>query len=245
MIPRWVPAWRYSQGIQRARTKPASLFTIHFAVVKRFEDLVNYFHLNPDRRYADSTWCVGQNGEWTQMVKVEDTPWTNGSGMGVWTDENGDLTPLINDIALTVETSNDLDESGKRWVYTDKHYYTLAGLFTWALRNLPHTKVWRVNGHDNMLNGQANWPGTNTPAVKVDPGPLFDWEKFLVGFMRVRSEFFNDYMKFLVDAQECWMGSWSGSPSSDDLLKRHKISLEGAKRLARDLAGKNSSFAIQ
>ena len=204
----WNPAWRYSRGISKPRHKPASLFVIHFGAFTSYKALVNYFKYNPDKRYADSTWCVGQDGEWTQMVRTEDTPWTNGSWLGKWTDENGKLTPYINSIALTVETSNNVVNN--YFVYTEEQYKILAWMFKWTLSNFEHTKAWRICGHEHMV-----------PNYKVDPGPLFDWEMFLVHHVGIKQSFYNSHMRFLSDAsnikKEVW---WKGIDSKQAKIKR-------------------------
>lgn len=221
MIP-YVPAWRYSQNIVRYRSKPASLFTIHFGAFVNYNDLVNYFKYNPDRRYADSTWCIGQEGQACQMVNLNDTPWTNGSGLGVWTDEQGQLTSLINDIAFTVETSN--NSKNGYFVYTPAQYETLAQIFKWTLVNFPYTHVTRINGHEHMV---CNY--------KVDPGPLFDWEKFLVDYVGMKQEIYNEYMKFLQEASQIKGNNWYTGITAAQAEIKKKMCIEGALKIAKDI----------
>ena len=224
----WTPAWRYSQGINAPRRKHPSLFVIHFGAINSYDALVNYFHNNPDKRWADSTWVVGQKGQWTQMVKAEDTPYTNGNGLGKWIDEKGILTSLINDIAFTVETSNNTD--GKHFVYTDAQYTTLAYLFKWTLENFQHTHITRVCGHEHL-----------TPKFKVDPGPLFDWEKFLVGHMGMKQQIYSEYLQYLQQVASITTDAWWLGPDADMAYMKKELSLDGALKVHRDLSGRPSS----
>ena len=224
----WVPAWRYSQGINAPRRKQPSLFVIHFAAMQSYQGLVNYFHNNYDKRYADATWVVGQKGEWCQMVKTQDTPWTNGNGLGKWIDENGVLTSLINDIAWTVETSNDID--GKHFIYTDAHYKTLAYLFRWTLGKFKFSHVTRICSHENL-----------TPQYKVDVGPLFNWEYFLVKCVGVKQQIYDEYLQYLQQVSHITTDAWWLGPDADMAYIKKEISLDGALKVHRDLSGRPSA----
>lgn len=228
----WIPAWRYSQGIYKLRVKNPSLFTVHYGAVQSYDALVNYFANNPDRRWADSTWCVGQDGQWCCMVRPQDTPWTNGNGLGNFVDEYGNLTSLINDIAFTAETSNDIKDGF--YEYTEKHYETLASLFKWTLENFQYTHVTRICSHEQL-----------TPAFKQDVGKLFDWEKFLVKYVGMKQEIYDGYMKYLqetsnISGPNCWSGI-----SAEQANRKKQICLDSFMRIHRDLYSRPSSYYMK
>lgn len=231
------------------RRIPLSILVVHYAVWKptpgsdaSIRSLASYFQ-SPSSTVSTSL-LADVEGRCIRMLSLDHTPYTNGTGKlknpykendrysrdnlygGWWLDHQGELSPYVNDMAFTVETCLWGDEAvDEEWwsTPTDAMYQVIAQRFLFILKHTPHTRIWRIMGHEHLA-----------PDRKIDPGDRWDWERFFQEYMGVKPQFYKEYLSYLDETKYL-------SPS--DKVKR-EICLENARKHYKDLQSKTSAVAL-
>ena len=101
---------------------------------------------------------VDRKGEITQFVSINNRAWHAGKSSYLGREN-------CNDFSLGIELEGD-DESS----YTEAQYQQLQCLVTQLLNEVPTLSASRIVAHSDIA-----------PGRKTDPGPSFDWSRFLKG----------------------------------------------------------------
>ncbi len=114
---------------------------------------------------VSSHYLIDRSGACIQLVPEENKAWHCGGSIM----PPPDLRESVNEFSLGVELAATKDSG-----FTNEQYQTLAQLAVelesrWAIKT--------YTGHENIAGEEAVKRGLRKD-IKVDPGPLFDWERF-------------------------------------------------------------------
>jgi AmpD protein len=99
---------------------------------------------------------IERNGELTQFVAFSDRAWH--AGQSTYGGRS-----RCNDFSIGIELEGVDDEP-----YSDAQYDALIRVTELLLQTYPHMDKERITGHSDIA-----------PGRKTDPGPAFDWQRFL------------------------------------------------------------------
>ncbi len=120
-----------------------------------------YYRTIPEGRVS-SHFFIRRDGELIQFVSANHRAWH--AGLSLWQGRS-----RCNDFSVGIEL-----EGSDNVPFTDSQYHTLVGL-TIALRQ--HFPIRGIAGHSHIA-----------PGRKTDPGPHFDWQRYLVALATIRTD---------------------------------------------------------
>lgn len=107
---------------------------------------------------------INRSGELIQFVNLSDRAWHAGRSCFAGVEE-------CNDYSIGIELEGTDTEP-----YTDAQYQTLIHAAQAIMREYPGITLERIAGHSDIA-----------PGRKTDPGPAFDWPRFLTALARTTS----------------------------------------------------------
>jgi hypothetical protein len=140
---------------------PISLLVIHYTAGHEPGDLATL--IGATEREVSVHYLVGRKPDFgiKALVPEDKTAWH--CGVSEWTDHAGVKRKGCNSFSIGIEISN----MGPPEPFTDFQYEAAAQLAREIMVRHPRITLDRIVGHQHI-----------SPRRKVDPGPLWDWDRF-------------------------------------------------------------------